>query len=186
MHQKIQNTKRALLDALCHLMKTHPAKEITVAQLCRQANINRTTFYKYYAVPMDVLTEYVTDLSAQIFAKTAETQNQPPRAQIYETILASCRVCLDNRQIVQLYVMFSDGFPDIMEKLLNKMARHSMKNNSVTYFISGGVSAVLAQWVMQGYCLPPEEIAGILADYIVRLGNGTGNVGASAADGIAL
>lgn len=169
MHQKIQKTKQSLLNALCSLMKKQPLKEITVAQLCRQAQINRTTFYKYYAVPMDVITEYVNELSAQIFSQTSKLKNLAPREQIYATIMASCQACLNNRQIMQMHVIFGNDFPDIIVKLLNAQRSHSLQNHSMIYFISGGVSALLTQWIIQDYPQSPEEVAALLTDYIIRL-----------------
>ena len=48
MDRRIINTKKKLTNTLLTLMNNKPLKEITVLELCKEANINRTTFYKYY------------------------------------------------------------------------------------------------------------------------------------------
>lgn len=54
-NQRVRMTKRLLSDSLLYLMQTKPIDEISVSELCRQAQVNRTTFYKYYACPHDIL-----------------------------------------------------------------------------------------------------------------------------------
>ena len=48
MDKRILNTKNKLTNTLLELLKTKKIKDITVLELCKKANINRTTFYKYY------------------------------------------------------------------------------------------------------------------------------------------
>lgn len=55
MDKRILNTKRKLKENLLLLLKKKQLKEITVLELCKKANINRTTFYKYYLDIEDLL-----------------------------------------------------------------------------------------------------------------------------------
>ena len=48
MDIRIQNTKRKLTNTLLVLVEKKMIKDITVLELCKEAKINRTTFYKYY------------------------------------------------------------------------------------------------------------------------------------------
>ena len=48
MDKRILNTKKKLTNALLEILKNKNIKDITVLELCKKANINRTTFYKYY------------------------------------------------------------------------------------------------------------------------------------------
>ena len=48
MDKRIINTKKKLTNTLLALIKEKRLQDITVLELCKRANINRTTFYKYY------------------------------------------------------------------------------------------------------------------------------------------
>lgn len=47
-------TKRLIAKSLIELIKTKPVDQISVSELCRQADINRATFYRYYTMPKDI------------------------------------------------------------------------------------------------------------------------------------
>ena len=48
MDRRIINTKKKLTNTLLVLIAKKRINDITVLELCKEANINRTTFYKYY------------------------------------------------------------------------------------------------------------------------------------------
>lgn len=56
-NQRITLTKRLLKESLLNLMTTKCVQNITVKELCEAAGINRSTFYKHYGCPADVLKE---------------------------------------------------------------------------------------------------------------------------------
>ena len=73
MDKRIINTKKKLTNTMLTLMKEKRLQDITVLELCKKANINRTTFYKYYKDVEDLvikiedsllveLEEHITDI----------------------------------------------------------------------------------------------------------------------------
>ena len=48
MDKRIVKTKKKLTSTLLALLEQKPVRDITVLELCKIANVNRTTFYKYY------------------------------------------------------------------------------------------------------------------------------------------
>ena len=61
-NQRVKLSKIMLKNALVELLETKPINKITVYELCRSAEINRSTFYKYYGEPQDILNEIVNEL----------------------------------------------------------------------------------------------------------------------------
>ena len=47
-NQRVRLTKRLLRESLIKLLGKQTIYDITVSQLCEDAEINRSTFYKYY------------------------------------------------------------------------------------------------------------------------------------------
>jgi AcrR family transcriptional regulator len=46
--QRVRYTKMVIKNSLLELMKEHPISKVTVTDICKQANINRNTFYSHY------------------------------------------------------------------------------------------------------------------------------------------
>lgn len=61
-NQRIILTKRMLKEALLKLMETKSIQKISVSELCKEAGINRVTFYNHYSAPSDILTEMGDEL----------------------------------------------------------------------------------------------------------------------------
>ena len=47
-NQRVRLTKRLFGESLIKLLKNYSLHEITITQLCAEAEMNRSTFYKYY------------------------------------------------------------------------------------------------------------------------------------------
>lgn len=54
---RVTMTKQMLLDGLQRCMKRKNIDKITVTELCREAKVNRATFYNHYEMPKDILIE---------------------------------------------------------------------------------------------------------------------------------
>ena len=46
--RRVAMTKRMLKDALTDLLREVDIYHVSIRELCQRADINRTTFYKYY------------------------------------------------------------------------------------------------------------------------------------------
>ena len=62
-------SRKAIQEALLGLMREGvPFGKITVAGLCRRAGVSRTTYYRLYYAPADVLSEVLDEFFSQIDA----------------------------------------------------------------------------------------------------------------------
>ena len=61
-NQRIRLSKTMLKNALIELLKTKNIEKISIYELCGQAQINRTTFYKYYGSQYDLLADIENDV----------------------------------------------------------------------------------------------------------------------------
>lgn len=61
-NQRVRLSKTLLKNALIALLQEKEIHKITVYEICSLAQINRTTFYKYYGSQYDLLNEIENDL----------------------------------------------------------------------------------------------------------------------------
>lgn len=72
-NQRILLTKRLLQEGLLRLLETKDLEKISVTELCREAGINRATFYNHYDSPQSLL----ADIELNIRAKMEEMVHPP-------------------------------------------------------------------------------------------------------------
>lgn len=166
MNGKIINTKNRLFQAAYRLMKEKNPESITVSELCREAGVNRATFYKYYNLPQDVLTEHLQNFMNEYLANTLRSSKS---ISLYEMMLLMCRMILEKKELASLVVSSNNNLSSLMPEIFTNRA-HNMANSSKQYFISGGVYGIIFQWMRQGYRESPEAIASLLTEYISLLG----------------
>lgn len=61
-NQRIRISKKMLKSALLQLLEKKSLDKITIYELCDTAQINRTTFYKYYGSQAELLADLENDL----------------------------------------------------------------------------------------------------------------------------
>ena len=66
INEKVIKTKKRLSKSLINLLKEKAITEIDVSQLCQFAGIHRTTFYKHYESPRDLLNELINEFFKKI------------------------------------------------------------------------------------------------------------------------
>ncbi|MDO4437722.1 MAG: TetR/AcrR family transcriptional regulator [Coriobacteriaceae bacterium] len=66
MDLRIQKTYRSLLMAFTKLLETHRYEDVTVAMLCDEAMIRRTTFYKHFADKAEFFSFFVDSLRVEL------------------------------------------------------------------------------------------------------------------------
>lgn len=64
--RRIRMTKRLMKEAILELMEQKPIASISVTDVCRSADVNRSTFYVYYRKPSDILDEIENELFSRM------------------------------------------------------------------------------------------------------------------------
>ena len=162
MNAKVIKTKKTLLNTLVSMMDETAIEEITVSALCERAGINRTTFYKYYCVPSDVVLEAADEILSQTLQMGDENG--------YDYFLMICRAFYENRKLMILYTKaLGNLFQLFHTVLMRHMGQLSFLNCNENFFLAGGVSSVLSAWMIRGFVETPEEMARILTDFAQRI-----------------
>lgn len=166
MHAKIEKTKQRLRTAMIELVNTNDLENITVSQLCKQASVNRSTFYKYYSVPADILEEYIIEVYEQIFQNTNFSNTSDNN--IYDFLLRICNLYYNDRLLTKFGLLCHKNGSQRLQQYLFPATIYDNQNNSNMAFLSGGVQAVLLQWVLSDFEETPECMAKKLTNIITK------------------
>ncbi len=165
-NQRVAVTKRMVKEGLIRLLGKKPLEKINITELCQEAGINRTTFYRYYELPRDVLTE----MQNEFFEETFGRFQKPLTANDIERLF----VCLsEHADLVKLFFQYNSDtdwtniftqfytdFPGLrMAKAFQNLDENSAKLLSA--FLSGGAYFLARKWIMDDMSVSPREVAAV-------------------------
>lgn len=175
-NQRVKLTKRLIREALVELLKTKHLRQISVRELCEHAGINRSTFYKHYGAPENVLQEILSYQIENIIA-LADDDGKPISAQIY--LERVCQYMWENRNLHKVLFSSQTGTEetDLFRMTTNAMwsvqtFRPEMKDldpvtdQAAMLFVESGCYAVFRWWLMEDVAQTPKEIAQIICRLI--------------------
>ncbi len=169
-NQRIALTRRLLLEALLQLLEKKHINDVSVTELCRRAGINRTTFYKHYATPNDVLAEHI-EVHVQ---KLMELQDPKYGKNTQQVLEESCEYIHAHADLFRIFGQsridedfFRKVFLAMIEKSdLQEAARlHSYDESDLKLTISylaSGYYFLIRRWIMEEIPKAPKEIALLL------------------------
>lgn len=154
------------------LLKKKHIDDISVSELCAEAQINRTTFYRHYHTPHDVLMEAELDFITEFYAVPVLLKDA---ADIRRHAVRMCNFLYDNKDLVKLFISnnmdldFTDLFQNFADEFLgSRIVRYKGQpadEDTIrlmsTLFTSGGY-ALIRQWLVEEIPKTPEEIADLL------------------------
>lgn len=164
---RVRYTKRTITDSFIQLLHKKPLEKITVKKICEDSLINRSTFYKYYEDPYDLL-QQIEDEALEAMREHVEKSN----GKEIETMLNSAlHLILEQRDFYQC-IFFKRDLHTFHEKLLMlcyqliPLERYRVKQFSsfkeqewYYYFLAQGSASVLDCWVREGMKEEPEYLS---------------------------
>lgn len=167
-NQRVILTKRLLKDALLRLLKKKPLDKINITELCREAGINRATFYRHYALPRDVLTEIQEDF----FKEMLQALNTP----LLEADVERCYAYLyAHADLIKFFIQydFDSELPRLFGMLYQNVIQteilpiqDTQSGQLLHAFLAGGGYFLLRQWLLEDIQKTPKEIADLTLSII--------------------
>ncbi|NHM14997.1 TetR family transcriptional regulator [Eggerthellaceae bacterium zg-886] len=167
-------TKTLLRRALISLLEEKPIGSISVAELCRKADVSRSTFYAHYDTPEDLLESIQTEFVGELTALPREDT-----ASVYEHMLYTCQVSLKNKDFYLLIASDHHARALFRRKLLELMddppELHDFPENptpeqSAQRFrmlaVAEGCAGIINDWCDRGMRESPEAVARAVADFV--------------------
>lgn len=174
MDRRTKYTKNMIKDTFIDLLSEKDITKVTVSELCKKADINRATFYRYYLDIFDLLDkmeeEFVTELKDS-YADFNYEDNQ-----LYDYVLALLRACLNNKKFIKILFNTKNNIYFLNEVLLDAYERckekweHDLPNISpeveefATAYMFNGTLGIVNYWIQNNFDKDIEELALIVKD----------------------
>lgn len=166
MNQRVRLTRQLLRDAMLRLLQDDSVNKVSVVALCREAGINRSTFYRYYAEPADVLQDIEQNILRDIqrLMDRIDPNNESTYIrqmdEVYSYLYRNAR---DIRQLLSNMDFGLQLLESTMQKsgLMKRQAERmdeTSRQMAANFMLHGGYS-VIRQWLMADEPMPPREFA---------------------------
>lgn len=170
---KFANMAKRMDAALVKLLEEKPFQAISVTDVCKAANANRSTFYSHYSNTLDLLNE-VKDQTMQDFY--ASFEHLPRKAALTDRNFLDTylRFVEEHKQLFRVFlenINLFDGF-DILMKLESDMkdispaksARDKKLSRYELLFTASGITSIVSFWLESGCKESRDELADIILD----------------------
>lgn len=169
-------------EALLRLLEKKDFEYITVGEICREAGVNRSTFYLHYENTVDLLreaTSHVIDGFLSYFSEHRGHAPDPTVADLEDIIFVKTDYLLpyltyirENRRVFRTTLHHLDmmGFDGVYQRMLQRffdpiLARFHIPEADRPYmmkFYLTGVTAIAMEWLDDDCRLSAEEVCRII------------------------
>lgn len=169
---RVRFTKKVIRDAFLSLLREKSVKQITITELCRQAEINRATFYKHYRDAYDLLEQIETEVLNHL-RKTAQQIQGANAMDHFVRLLERAREHHQEFAVIasqngdpffsrRISACLYDSARDTVFRHLPELPED--ERTMVCCFLERGGSGVLEHWMETGMRREPETVARLVFD----------------------
>ena len=166
--RRVAMTRRMLKDALTEILREMDIYHVSIRELCQRADVNRTTFYKYYGSQFDLLADMENDLLGFLSKTITEHAAEPVR--IIET---ACEYLEDHLEFARLIINNNVDplFPQklfslavVREAALKRFTgqRDEALLEYLYNYITYGAYRIICVWLNKERREPPKQLAEML------------------------
>lgn len=172
-NQRVALTKKLLQQGMVKLIDKEDVAKITVLELCQQAGINRSTFYKHYGCPHEVVVELEEEIIKGL-GKAFREKFADSSPSITATVECFCSYLFDHRTTVK--ALFNNPFTnqEFLQKLNQQFNNQLIVKQKLlqgtgttekmllsTYF-NYGFYYLVREWLLNDLPMTPHEIGGLI------------------------
>lgn len=168
-NRRVRMTKKLMKDAILELLEKTELSRISVTDVCKAADVNRSTFYAYYTGPSDLLREIEQDVLDQI-PKPPYPQNQLGEESILQTTTAFFDYVKENEKVFRILFSesvnaeFSSRMVDLLcsQLIVGVESENELSSRFVRLYIANGTVGMLREWIETGFPVSNREIANMM------------------------
>ncbi len=164
---RVRYTRMVIRNSFLELLQEKPVSRITVTEICQRSHINRTTFYKHYKDPLDLMEKLEEELLQNIRSLIAQKSYMDITA-VFRDVLSALKensgryralvsAYGDNSLSRRIFTLCHDTiFPLICSKYPHL---DSTQQNLLYCYITQGFSGTVSYWIENGMEEPVEKLA---------------------------
>lgn len=176
MDRRIKYTRMVLNESLLKSLETKPLSKITVTEICKDADVNRSTYYTHYTDPFDQFTQLKSELFKEVTTSAAsvDVSQLCPEVQSYH-VLRSALQSVDAQKKVFRTLLNINGDYNLQQdlvKYLGEVAFYGTKkaeNEYLLLYVSNGCFGMFYHWLMADDPIDCDTLAHMMANFTKQI-----------------
>ncbi len=167
-NRRVQYTKRVIRESFLSLLLTKPAGSISVTEICRGADVNRTTFYTHYDDVYDLKQKiedtFYDTLVAAIERYRLGGMEYASMVPVYETIAKNELLCQalfgrygDDAFLKRCCDIQQEQMVAFLKKQFPAETKQALEN--IRCYVMNGCMGIIRNWVYGGMKDDPAQLA---------------------------
>ncbi|WP_367295369.1 TetR/AcrR family transcriptional regulator [Levilactobacillus yonginensis] len=160
-NRRAQYTQGIIQQTVLSLLESKPINAISVTEVCAQADVNRTTFYRYYTDIYDCVASIEKDFVSALNPLEGATPTQA-----LEHLLMAF---YEDKKLSNL--VFVEGKTKLLERMQELMRQNGPEPPLIDdyqgTYIGAGLQSILKKWVKAGMPETPQQLTQIIIDTIL-------------------
>ena len=174
--RRVKMTKKLLHDALIELLQTQPLEKTTVTDVCRQADVNRSTFYAYYRDVSQLLLEIENDVLDHVPLTAGDAEGGYSSESYLATLEGFCRFVQSHELLFKVLFVQSENsgfYHRLVDKVTNAVlgldpGEISVRDRLTLIYCVNGVVGILKEWIGSNFAISAREFAQIVLEMCYR------------------
>lgn len=159
-NRRAQYTRKIIKETVLSLLQKESIDSITVTEVCKAADVNRTTFYRYYDDVYLCVDSIETDF--------LDNLKIPQGTSMIEGLRIMLREFYKNPVLSNL--VFVEGKTKLLDRMSHfhdheEMIKTTMDKYEATYIMLG-VQGIMKRWVKSGMKESPEVLTNIIVKVV--------------------
>lgn len=167
INRRVKLTKKLIKEATLELLEKKPLNKITITDICKTADVNRSTFYSYYQNIIELVKEIEDDILKQLPNITALPTNKKAYLEILEDFFFYVK---ENYRIFKILIIQNNN-SEFSKRLIETVIKNypCYNNNKVIekynyiYCISG-VIGLIKEWISSDFNISVSEFSELVFD----------------------
>lgn len=177
MDRRVKYTQMVLSDSFLKFLEQKPIEKITVTEICKEADINRSTYYSYYSDPFDQFTKMKANLLEELaqFTEQFDTDEIPSRQRQYKLLVMLLQYVEKKRNTFRI-LLTKNGDHNIQHDLLVflgekifpidlRKENDKIKNQYYLIYVSNGCFGMFYHWLTDDHPISSEKLAHLMAEF---------------------
>ena len=164
-NKRRKSSKEKIKRIFIELIQTKEINQISVSDICKKCNLNRSTFYSNYIDIYDLADKIKEDLFQEVLNLYPEEVKTSKHSYDFLRLFNHIK---DNQLFYKTYFKLDyDNNFEFFDKMVdsNEVSKYYGDKDNISYhitFFKAGLNAVIKRWLYYGCVESPEEIRDII------------------------
>ena len=172
---RIVKSKESLMSALIGLMGKKKLEELTISEICQEADVNRNTFYSHYSSVRELFEEMNGKYMEALFA-SAKVFDEPNDSTIKNLVNVLDKmkekgnltkiIFSESNSIKHLNTLLQILFPT---SIIDNLKIENLSLDECHAFFIGGITSLILRWIENDFQESPKNFGRKIFNFIEEI-----------------